>query len=321
MESPHYSIIDRGNDMIKNIKSQQEVLELAHQSGLAIEENSIRFNESGLDFQVVFATDAEGTRWVLRLPRREDVLQSVDQEKRTLELVAPSLSVEVPRWTICTDELITYRALSGVPTGTIDPEAKAYMWEIDIANLPERFYTSLARGIASLHQIGIEQVRAAGLPIKTAEEVRIEMKQRMDAVKSEIGVGQTLWERWQSWVDHDEMWRFETVLTHGDLHAGHVLINAQAQVTGFIDWTEAAVADPARDFVAYYRTFGQDALNQLIVAYAEAGGQTRSKMSEHIVELNATFAIDIAEFALKSGLEEYKTMAMQALEVGESETG
>jgi hypothetical protein len=29
----------------------------------------------------------------------------------------------------------------------------------------------------------------------------------------------------------------------------------------------------------------------------------------------------IAEFALKSGLEEYKTMAMQALEVGESETG
>jgi macrolide phosphotransferase len=98
--------------MIKNIKSQQEVLELAYQSGLAIEASSIQFNESGLDFQVVFATDTEGVRWVLCLPRREDVLRSVDQEKRTLELVAPLLTVEVPRWTICTDELIAYRALS-----------------------------------------------------------------------------------------------------------------------------------------------------------------------------------------------------------------
>jgi macrolide phosphotransferase len=305
--------------MIKNIKSQQEILELAYQNGLAIEENSIQFNESGLDFQVVFATDAAGVRWVLRLPRREDVLQSVDQEKRTLELVAPSLSVEVPRWTICTDELITYRALSGVPAGTIDSEAKAYVWEIDVANLPDGFYTSLARGIASLHQISIEHVRAVGLPIKTAEEVRVEMKQRMDAVKSELDVGQALWERWQSWLDNDEMWIVETVLTHGELHAGHILVNAQAQVTGFIDWTEASVTDPARDFVAHYCTFGQDALNKLISAYAEAGGHTWSKMAEHVIELNATVAIDVAEFALKSGLDEYKQMAIQMLCTGESE--
>jgi macrolide phosphotransferase len=307
--------------MIKNIKSQQEVLELAYQSSLAIEEGSIQFNESGLDFQVVFATDTEGVRWVLRLPRREDVLLSVDQEKRSLELVAPLLSVEVPRWTICTDELIAYRALSGVPAGTIDPEAKAYVWEIDIVNLPDRFCTSLGRGIASLHQVSIEQAQAAGLPIKTAEEIRVEMQHRMDAVRSEFGVGQSLWERWQSWLYNDEIWMQKTVLTHGDLHAGHILIDAQTQVTGFIDWTEASVADPAKDFMAHYRTFGQDALNKLISAYAEAGGHTWSRMAEHVIELNATFAIDIAEFALKSGLDEYKTMAMQSLGMSESEAG
>ena len=179
------------------MKSQQEVLELAHQNGLDIQEDSLQFNESGLDFQVVLATDTGGERWILRLPRREDVLLSIDKEKRTLELIAPLLSVEVPRWIVCTDKLIAYRALNGVPTGTIDPAAKAYVWEIDPANVPDRFHQSLAQGMVSLHQISIEKVRTAGLPVKTVEEVRAQMKQRMDAVRSEFGVGQALWERWQ----------------------------------------------------------------------------------------------------------------------------
>ena len=303
--------------MIKNVKSRQEVLELAHKNGLAINEGSIQFNESGLDFQVVLATDADGERWILRLPRREDVLPSVDKEKQMLELIAPLLNVDVPRWTICTDELIAYRTLSGVPAGTIDPEAKAYVWEIDLANVPNQFHESLAKGIVSLHQVSVEKVRAVGLPVKTAEEVRVEMKHRMDAVKEEFSVDQRLWERWQSWLHNDEIWMQETVLTHGELHAGHILINPQAQVTGFIDWTEASVTDPARDFVAHYRTFGQDALNKLISAYAEAGGHTWARMAEHVIELNATVAVDVAEFALRSGLDEYRQMAMQMLCTGE----
>lgn len=305
--------------MIENIKSQQEVLELADKNGLILQENSLQFNESGLDFQVVLATDTDGERWILRLPRREDVLPSIDKEKRTLELIAPLLSVEVPQWTVCTDELIAYRALNGAPMGTIDPEAKAYVWEIDPANVPDQFHQSLAKGMVSLHQISIERACAIGLPVKTAEEVRVEMKQRMDAVRSEFGVGQALWERWQNWLHNDEIWMQETALTHGDLHAGHILIDRQAQVTGFIDWTEASVADPARDFVAHYRTFGQDALSKLISAYAEAGGRTWLRMAEHVIELNATFAIELAEFALKSGLDEYRQMAMQSLCVSESE--
>jgi macrolide phosphotransferase len=322
MESSHDKrVTEQGRSMIKDIKSQQEVLELAHQSGLTIEEDSIQFNESGLDFQVVLATDADEVRWILRLPRREDVLQSVDREKRMLDLVAPLLSVEVPRWTICTDELIAYRALSGIPVGTIDPEAKAYVWAIDIENLPDQFYTSLARGLASLHQVSIEQVRAAELPIKTAEEIRSDMKHRMAAVGNEFGVGQALWERWQSWLHNDDMWMQKTVLTHGELHAGHILTNSQAQVTGFIDWTEASVADSATDFVAYYHTFGQEALSKLISAYAEAGGHTWSRMAEHVIELNATSAIGVAEFAIRSGLDEYRQMAMQLLCMGESEAG
>jgi macrolide phosphotransferase len=303
--------------MIKKTKSKQEVLELAHKHDLTIQEDSLQFNESGLDFQVVLATDTNGERWILRLPRRPDVLTSVDKEKRTLELIAALVSVEVPRWTVCTDELIAYRALSGVPAGTIDAEAKAYVWEIDAANPPDQFHESLARGIASLHQVSIAQAQANGLPIETAEAARVVMYQRMDVVKNKFGVGEELWNRWQSWLQKDEVWPKETVLTHGDLHAGHILIDAIAQVTGFIDWTEAAVTDPACDFVAHYRTFGEDALNKLISAYAKAGGCVWPKMAEHVIELAASYPIAIAEFALKSGLDEYKQMARQALGVSD----
>lgn len=305
--------------MIKETKSKQEVLELAHKHNLTIQAESLQFNESGLDFQVVLATDIDGERWILRLPRREDVLISVDKEKRTLELIAPLLCVEVPRWTVCTDELIAYRALNGVPTGTIDPEAKAYVWEIDVANPPSQFHESLAQGIASLHRVSLEAARAVGLPIGTAEKARMVMKQRMDAVKGEFGVGEELWNRWQFWLQRDEIWPQETVLTHGDLHAGHILINSQAQVTGFIDWTEAAVTDPALDFVAHYRTFGEDALNKLIEAYTKAGGCAWPKMAEQVIELAASYPIAIAEFALKSDLDEYKQMARRSLGVSELE--
>lgn len=70
--------------MSENTKTQQEVLELAHKHGLRIQPDSLQFNKSGLDFEVVLATDSEGKRWILRFPRREDVLQLVDKEKRTL---------------------------------------------------------------------------------------------------------------------------------------------------------------------------------------------------------------------------------------------
>lgn len=227
--------------------------------------------------------------------------------------------MEVPRWVVCTDELIAYKALNGIPAGTIDSEAKAYIWEIDETNVPNQFHESLARGLVSLHQVSISKARAVGLPVETVEDARVRMKRRMDSVKSEFTIGEKLWNRWQNWLESDALWPEDTALTHGDLHAGHIFIDAQAQVIGFIDWTEAAVTDRAIDFVAHYRTFGKDALDKLILAYASSGGHVWPKMAEHIIELTASYPIAIAEFALKSGLDEYKEMARQSLCAFDSE--
>lgn len=81
----------------------------------------MQFNESGLDFQAVFAQDESENEWILRLPRRVDVMPRTKVEKQVLDLVNQYAKLfQVPNWIIYTDELIAYKKLDGMPAGTID---------------------------------------------------------------------------------------------------------------------------------------------------------------------------------------------------------
>src|SRR5690606_6573610 len=120
------------------------------------------------------------------------------------------------------EELIAYKLLKGVPAGTIDAEAKAYVWELDEKNIPDVFHETLAKAMVDLHAINIKEAEQAGLVIKTAEELQKSMQERMDKVKSVFGVSEELWTRWQKWLANDELWPKQTAVIHGDLHAGHI---------------------------------------------------------------------------------------------------
>ncbi|MDG5472137.1 macrolide 2'-phosphotransferase [Jeotgalibacillus sp. ET6] len=295
--------------------SKKRAVDLAGKHGFKVKEETLTFNESGLDFLVVFATDVNNQKWVLRIPRREDVFASTKKEKNALDWIEPKISFEAPKWQVWTEELIAYKQLSGIPAGTIDPEAKAYKWEIDEKNVSPQFTQSLAKAMVSLHQLDPIQAQKAGLKMDSAENLRKDMKARMEKVKEEFGVGQTLWERWQAWVEDESFWPRQIGVFHGDLHAGHILINEKEQVTGFIDWTEAGAGDVSQDFVAHYRTFGENELKKLLSAYETAGGYVWPKMAAHILELEAAYPVAIAEFAIKSGIEEYLDMARAVLGV------
>jgi aminoglycoside phosphotransferase (APT) family kinase protein len=56
---------------------------------------------------------------------------------------------------------------------------------------------------------------------------------------------------------------------HNDLGAEHVLVDVRAsKITGIIDWTDAAIADPVRDLALVYRDLGPEVFG-LTVAYYE----------------------------------------------------
>lgn len=165
-------------------KTKEQVIDIVEKYNIRLKDDTLVFNESGLDFQVVFATDLLGTEWVLRFPRRQDVIPRTKLEKNVLDIVNQYISIfQSPNWSIYTEELIAYQKLKGVPAGTIDPEKQEYVWEIDINNVPAIFHQTLAKSLAALHSIPKERALAVGLVVHTAEEVRQSMKRRMEGVK------------------------------------------------------------------------------------------------------------------------------------------
>jgi aminoglycoside phosphotransferase (APT) family kinase protein len=55
---------------------------------------------------------------------------------------------------------------------------------------------------------------------------------------------------------------------HNDLGAEHVLVDAETNaVTGVIDWTDAAIADPARDLALVYRDLGLEVFEATLAHY------------------------------------------------------
>lgn len=303
--------------MTEKQQVMEEILEQARVHGLDIDPTTATLNESGLDFWAVFANTRAGVPWVLREPRRSDVIESAAYEKKVLDLAARHLPVEVPRWLVHTPELIAYPMLGGTPAATIHPELKQYEWVLDPQQLPEVFVQSLAETLAALHGIAEEDARRAGLRVRGPAGVRELLSQRMTEVKAAFGVSRKLWDRWQQWLADDTFWPVHSALVHGDLHPGHILVEPTGRVTGLLDWTEAEYADPAADFTIYHALFGDEGLAGLLLRYEKAGGRVWPRMLEHIKETMAAYPVLIAMFAMKSGLEEYKLMACGALGMDE----
>lgn len=293
--------------------SQGAILALACRHDLVLDSASLQIYESGLDFQGAIAQTKKGASWLLRIPRRLDVLASVQREWDILTLVRPHLPVQVPNWQICTNELIAYPLLAGKPAGTIDPELQAYRWEIDAQHLPHTYLRSLGDALAALHNIQHQAVAKVGLKTPSITEIRTTWSERIARVKEAYSVNPKLSNRWQRWLDNDTLWPEHTTLIHGDLHPGHILIDCQGQVTGLIDWSEARVDDLALDFTAHYQIFGRTSLETLIGYYEQRGGRVWPTLGDHIVEADHASVVDLVEFAERSGLEEFKAMARQRL--------
>lgn len=290
-----------------------DIKKIAMNEGLHIVDETIKINESGVDFRVAHAEDINGDKWILRIPRKKESMRYAHQEKKALDLMKKQVRFQVPNWSVYSDELIAYKELDGIPTATTDMEKQAYVWTIDENNVPDEYYHSLGETLADLHSVATDEFRNAGIPIVDSSDMRTSMKERMNRVKEQFNVNRNLWDRWQVWLANDLLWPTQTGLKHGDLHPGHILIDRNNSVTGLIDWTEVGVDDVSIDFTAHYLIFGKEGLTKLIHAYDNAGGRTWSKMYEHIVELNAASPIVVAEYAQVSGIKEMYDMASQML--------
>lgn len=97
---------------------------------------------------------------------------------------------------------------------------------------------------------------------------------------------------------------------HNDLGAEHLLVDGAA-ITGVIDWTDAAVADPAVDLGRLHRDLGPDVAGRIAAAYT--GDPDAVDPGRVLFYARCTLLEDIA-FGVTTGTTEYARLGLAHLD-------
>ncbi|RAD75378.1 aminoglycoside phosphotransferase, partial [Burkholderia multivorans] len=84
-------------------------------------------------------------------------------------------------------------------------------------------------------------------------------------------------------------------------------------ILGLLDWTTAAVGDPARDFAFHQASVSPEAFDLTVDRYVENGGKGGPKLAEHCAHLFSTAAGHLGLFALETDDEEHLAAAREQL--------
>lgn len=292
-----------------DITHSSDILHLAAAHDLDLDAGSLRGNEMGLDFRVVLARTTTGEDWVLRIPRRPDVLARAAVEGRVLRLITPRLSVAVPDWRIHTEELIAYPQLPGEPGLELEMDGTP-VWRVDVSSQP--FAQSLGDLLAELHAVDRDEAAAAGVEAHTPDELRRMWRDDIQRVTQGFTVAGRLLDRWEAWLDDQSYWPGHTVFTHGEIYPAHTLIRA-GRISAVLDWTTAAVSDPARDFLFHQHSATPGAFRATVDRYVEGGGRSWPRLAEHCAEMFSASPVAYGLFALDTGDESHLEAAAAQL--------
>src|SRR5690606_32039183 len=149
-----------------------------------------------------FATDIDNKKWVLRIPRRNNLEKQIEEEKSILNLAKKHLSVAVPHWKVASSTFIAYPLLDNEPVLTFDAKTYEVTWNMDQNN--PHCVPSLANVSVQLHQVPIKEAAAVKLKIRTPDTIRQEVLDKIEMVKHELGISSDLEIRWRRWVDNDK---------------------------------------------------------------------------------------------------------------------
>lgn len=277
--------------MFQALDSLDAIVAAAARHGLTLVDPTL--DTMGLDFLAVHARDPDGTRWIVRAPRRADVAAGAAVEARVLAAVRDTLPVAVPDWRIA-DDVIAYPRLSCTPVVTL--ENGAPVWNgVDPAAPARSFLTAIGSTLAAL-----QRVTDARLPARTISEERAECARIVQRSRELIDPPASITARWQRWIDDDSMWPTHVALSHGDMHPGHLLLDESGALCGILDWTEARVGDPGIDFAMMLRCFGRASLDTIVEAFAANGGTMWQRVIDHAVERESLFPASAADWAART---------------------
>lgn len=177
--------------------------------------------DDGFDFKVVIADD----RWVVRIPRREQVVPALEREVALLPELAAALPVEVPRFEHVSLEppFVVYPFIVGTPLRDEDSDGV-------------RAFLEALHGLRTTVLPPVDWVQAFRDQCKEFERLALPLldvdeRPRALALFAEV----------------ESLVGFEPVPIHGDLGSDHLLVRG-GKLAGVIDWGDARLGDPALDY-------------------------------------------------------------------------
>jgi len=219
----------------------------------------------GLDHTAYVAGDL-----VLRVADERDV----EREARLLDALAPHLSIAIPapRFADATAGVLAYELIAGRP--------------LLGRHAPVGAGRRLGRFLRELHVV--EPATVEDL-IQVEDADPSEWLEALDGPSDLVDI-----------VHASRPPRArQRVVAHADLGAEHIL-ELGGTLTGIIDWSDAAITDPALDFARVYRDFGPGVLEDAIEAY----GALPAAM-DRIEFFARCAALEDLAFGIQTGRHEY----------------
>lgn len=106
---------------------------------------------------------------------------------------------------------------------------------------------------------------------------------------------------------------YGVVFSHNDLGIEHVLVEpVSGTVTGVIDWSDAAIVDPAYDFGLVYRDLGPAALDTALAEYRNDDHEVRAIRARAVFYARCSVLEDMA-YGIEHGRNKYFDKSLAAL--------
>lgn len=204
--------------------------------------SSLRFFAEGWDYELWEA----GGDLLFRFPKREECVAPLAVEARLLAGLSGRLPLAVPRPEHVTGGFFSYRKLPGVPLTRSDLNATSAAGAS----------SAIGAFLTALHAVPVDLAHDAGVTVYTTETWRDHYREFRDRCNLLVSPLLTAPERtavdefWNSFVEDDRHFAFTPALVHRDLGLEHILVDRDGAPSGVIDFADAAVGDPAIDFVA-----------------------------------------------------------------------
>jgi aminoglycoside 2''-phosphotransferase len=232
-----------------------------------------KLNDFGDDHAVVFLDQA----WVFRFPRNADVAAHTDTERRLLVALRPVSPIAVPAYdrVSASGDFGGYRMIAG-------QELSEALFASLPAEVQARVLDEIGRFLSALHSLPTELVVAGGNASNgDAERYVGSYRQRRARLATVLGPDLLATaDRFYAALP-GAVATSQTAVIHRDFTEDHILLApGRERLAGVIDFTDAALGDPAYDFTFLW-AYGDDAPGQVSRAYGSepsiAGILSRSR--------------------------------------------